>query len=533
MSRGRHEDERAVLAPERAGEPRSRARAEQDLARAAAVPRPAERRRGAREDGRHRAASPREAVERAKDPREIGRREVLEPRIVGPQDARPARGDKHLGRDGGELRGGDEVVVTLDEGHQGSHPGRRVADKTVGMIRTSSGKVRFLALVLAATACGSTPAVPSNVALPAASPCPSPPVGSIATATVAPPPPAEPTDFAAIASAQGAANAKPGMRHVPARDIPVPTDDVSPEAQAMIGRPYTSNFNQHPRDAAEWKAFVAKAAETAAPKVTALAAKLHVTVTPTTIAGVPCFVLAPDVLPARNKNRLLVFVHGGAYVLGPGVSGTKEGVLLAAFGGFKVLAVDYRMAPDFPYPAAMDDAMAVWKKAVTMANPKNMAIFGSSTGGAMTLAMVLRAKDEHLPLPAAMAPGTPWADLTDAGDSYKTNEWLDDNLVTARGLLADAARLYATGHDLKDPQLSPIYGDFHGLPPAILTTGTRDLFLSNTVRTHRKLRRAGVEADLDVYEGLSHGQYASDPDAPETKESMTDIASFFDRHLGR
>ena len=92
---------------------------------------------------------------------------------------------------------------------------------------------------------------------------------------------------------------------------------------------------------------------------------------------------------------------------------------------------------------------------------------------------------------------------------------------------------HAAGHDLKDPQLSPIYGDFHGLPPAILTTGTRDLFLSNTVRTHRKLRRAGVEADLDVYEGLSHGQYAYDPDAPETKESMTDIASFFHRHLGR
>jgi monoterpene epsilon-lactone hydrolase len=89
------------------------------------------------------------------------------------------------------------------------------------------------------------------------------------------------------------------------------------------------------------------------------------------------------------------------------------------------------------------------------------------------------------------------------------------------------------GRDLKDPQLSPIYGDFKGFPPAILTTGTRDLFLSNTVRTHRKLRRAGVEADLNVYEGQSHAQYGINPDAPETREAFGDIARFFDRHLGR
>src|SRR6185437_7434128 len=153
--------------------------------------------------------------------------------------------------------------------------------------------------------------------------------------------------------------------------------------------------------------------------------------------------------------------------------------------------------------------------------------------GGMTLAMVLRAKDEHLPLPAAIAPGTPWSDLTDTGDSYKTNEWVDNILVTWNGWLGDAAKLYAGRHDLKEPYLSPIYGDFHGFPPAILTTGTRALFLSNTVRTHRKLRRAGVEADLNVYEGQSHAEYYVDPDAPETKEAMTDIANFFDKHLGK
>jgi len=170
---------------------------------------------------------------------------------------------------------------------------------------------------------------------------------------------------------------------------------------------------------------------------------------------------------------------------------------------------------------------------VKTTSPRNTAIFGTSTGGGMTLAMVLRAKDEHLPLPAAIAPGTPWSDLTDTGDSYETNEWADNVLVTWYGWLGDAAKLYAAGHDLKEPQLSPIYGDFSGFPPTILTTGTRDLFLSNTVRTHRKLRRAGVEADLNVYEGQSHAQYLFIPDAPETKEAFTAIANFFDNHLGK
>jgi epsilon-lactone hydrolase len=168
-----------------------------------------------------------------------------------------------------------------------------------------------------------------------------------------------------------------------------------------------------------------------------------------------------------------------------------------------------------------------------MADPKNMAIFGTSTGGAMTLAMVLRAQQEKLPLPAAIAPGTPWSDLTDTGDTYKSNEWVDNVLVSWDGWLGRAAKLYANGHDMKDPQLSPIYGDFRGFPPTILTSGTRDLFLSNTVRTHRKLRRAGVEADLNVYEGMSHAQYMFDVNAPENKEAFVDIARFFDAHLGR
>ncbi len=110
---------------------------------------------------------------------------------------------------------------------------------------------------------------------------------------------------------------------------------------------------------------------------------------------------------------------------------------------------------------------------------------------------------------------------------------VDNNLGTRDGLIEATILLYAAGHDLRDPLLSPVYGDLRGFPPAILTSGTRDLYLSHTVRIHRKLRAAGVEADLHVFEGLSHTQWLAVPDAPETREYHDEVARFFDRHLGR
>jgi acetyl esterase/lipase len=344
---------------------------------------------------------------------------------------------------------------------------------------------------------------------------------------------AQPAGYNELAPAQAAANAQSGARKSPAHTIPVPTDEVSAEAQKLISSPYPPHFNADPKTAQEWKDLINARAKLVTNAVPAMKEKFGVTVEPTNIGGVRSFVVTPGTMPDANRNRLLVHVHGGGYVFGPGEAGLPEAILLSGIGGFKVISVDYRMSPDFPYPAAMDDAMAVWKEAVKMADPRNMAIFGTSTGGAMTLAMVLRAKVEKLPLPAAIAPGTPWSDIGKIGDTYETNGWIDNVLVTWDGWLGRAAKLYADGHDLADPFISPIYGDFAGFPPTILTSGTRDLFLSNTVRTHRKLRRAGVEADLNVYEGLSHGQYGANMNAPETKEAFTDIAHFFDRHLGK
>ena len=321
-------------------------------------------------------------------------------------------------------------------------------------------------------------------------------------------------------------------RDMPARKIPVP-DTVSPQMQKLIAAPLSPTWNVIPKTAEEWKAQVAAGAAATMRAIPALLEKLGVKIEPVTIGGVKAYMVTPRSVPPENVNRLLVHVHGGCYVSGPGESGTTEAILMAGFGHFKIISVDYRMPPDHPYPAALDDAMAVWKAAVKMADPKKMAIFGSSAGGALTLSMVLRAKQDHLPLPAAIAPGTPMADLTNSGDTFRTNAMLDNVLVAPDASCDKRAALYTNGHDLKDPMLSPLYGDMHGFPPAILTTGTRDLLLSNTVRVHRKLRQAGVEAYLQVYEGQSHGQYSRDVNAPETKEAFEEIAHFLDKHLGK
>jgi epsilon-lactone hydrolase len=253
----------------------------------------------------------------------------------------------------------------------------------------------------------------------------------------------------------------------------------------------------------------------------------------TTLGGVTVYTLTPQAIPAENQNRLLVHMHGGCYVLSGGEAATSEGIYMAAFGHYKVLSVDYRRPPDAPYPAALDDGMTVWKAALKMAEPRNMGIFGTSAGGALTLAMVLRAKQDKLPLPGAIASGTPMSDLTGVGDTFAANAMVDNVLVGFDGRCDKMARLYANGHDLKDPMLSPVYGDMHGFPPTILISGTRDLLLSNTVRVHRKLRQAGVRADLHVYEGQSHAQYMRDANAPETREAFEEIAKFFGEHLGR
>lgn len=321
-------------------------------------------------------------------------------------------------------------------------------------------------------------------------------------------------------------------REVPARTLPIP-DTVSPQMQAIIARAPNPRWSVVPTTPEEWKAMVATAARDVVAGLPQLRETLGVTVQATTLAGVKAFIVAPTVVPAEHRGLVLMHLHGGVRVNNPGEAGTREAILMAGFGGYTVISVDYRMPPDFPFPAALDDAVAVYREIVKTTRPENVGMFGQSAGGGLIFTTLLRAKMEHLPMPGAIAPGTPTVDLTKTGDSLFTNAMVDNNLVTQDGYIRATALLYANGRDLKDPLLSPIYGDVHGFPPAILTSGTRDLYLSNTVRMHRKLRAAGVEAVLQVWEGQSHTQYNSDITAPETREYHDEVVRFFNRHLSR
>ena len=319
---------------------------------------------------------------------------------------------------------------------------------------------------------------------------------------------------------------------VPARKLPVPTT-VSPQIQKLIGAPLRTNWNVLPATGAEWKPVAEAGAAGTIKALPDLLKRMNVKVEKSTIDGVRVFIVTPAKILPANRNRTLIHMHGGCYVLNPGEAGLPEAVLMAGFGGYKVISVDYRMPPEAVYPAALDDGMKVWKSVLKTTKPKNIAIFGTSAGGGLTLAMALKAKQDKMPMPGAIAPGTPMSDVTKAGDTFQTNAMVDNILVSADGFCDAGTKVYANGVDFKDPMLSPVYGDMKGFPPAILTSGTRDLLLSNTVRVHRKLRQEGIEATLQVFEGQSHAHYLRDDTAPETKEVFTEIAAFFNKHLGK
>jgi monoterpene epsilon-lactone hydrolase len=313
--------------------------------------------------------------------------------------------------------------------------------------------------------------------------------------------------------------------------ISVPST-VSPEILPLIAAP-PPPWNLHPQSVAEWQEFRDNFIAHTLAELPRIRQQLGVTLEHAVLGGVRVNILTPRTIAKENENRVFLHFHGGGYVLNPGDAGTREATYMAAFGQVKVISVDYRLAPENPYPAALDDAIAVYRELIATNSPDRIGVFGTSSGGGLTLALMLRAKSERLPLPGAIGPGSPQSDATKTGDTYMTLEFIDNFLVSYDGWLKDALVVYANGHDMMDPLLSPVYGDLRDLPPTTLISATRDLLLSNTVRVHRKLRQAGVLAELHVFEGLSHNEYAMLPTAPETEEAFTEITRFFDQHLKR
>ncbi len=240
--------------------------------------------------------------------------------------------------------------------------------------------------------------------------------------------------------------------------------------------------------------------------------------------GVRTNVFTPGSVEKDASAPLYIDIHGGGLVNGAGeacVALTKGG---AVERDMVTWAPDYRMPPHHPYPAALDDLMAVYRKALGERDPSDIFVGGGSAGGNLAAALLLRAKDEGLAMPAALVLLTPEVDLTESGDSFQTNLGIDGVL----GLLMESNLLYANGHDLSHPYLSPLFGDLRGFPPTYLQTGTRDLFLSNTVRMHRGLRNAGVEAELHVGEAMPHGGFGGT--TPEDGELAEEQHRFIARH---
>lgn len=321
-------------------------------------------------------------------------------------------------------------------------------------------------------------------------------------------------------------------RDVPARTLPVP-ETVSPQVQKLIAAPLRPGWDVLPKTGEDWKKVADAGAEPTIKALPGLLDRLKVKIEKSTIDGVRVFTVTPAEIKPQNRNRVVIHMHGGCYVLNPREAGLPEAVLLAGIAGYKVISLDYRMPPEAYFPAALDDGMTVYKHVLKTTKAKNVGIIGTSAGGALVLEMGLKAKQSKLPMFGAIASGTPMSDVTKVGDTFYTNELVDNVLVSRDGFCDAGVKVYAAGHDLKDPLISPVYGDFAGFAPTILTSGTRDLLLSNTVRVHRKLRDAGVEAFLQVFEAQSHAHYLRDDTAPETKAAFTEIGEFFNKHLGK
>jgi acetyl esterase/lipase len=228
-----------------------------------------------------------------------------------------------------------------------------------------------------------------------------------------------------------------------------------------------------------------------------------------------------------HQDRAILYIHGGAFIHGAGLAGAYMAHPLAGAARLRTFCVDYRMPPDHPFPVGLDDSVDAYRWMLERYRPQDIAVAGSSAGGGLAAALVLKARDLGLPLPGACVLGTPEADLTEAGDSFETNDTVD---VVLQHRLTESVALYADGHDLRDPYLSPVFGDFSkGFPSTILTSGTRDLFLSNTVLLHRALLRAGMEAELHVWEAMPHGGFFG---APEDEEVVHQQARFILDRLG-
>ena len=315
-----------------------------------------------------------------------------------------------------------------------------------------------------------------------------------------------------------------GTAHV-TRVVPVP-QTFSPEAQKMVGRQVSDAA--HPQTLAERRrgtdAWQARAGA-------AMKAVYPVNVSESTIGGVPVRVVTPLEVPAAKRDRVLINVHGGGFNVDSG--SLTESIPMANLTQTKVVSILYRLAPEHPFPAAVDDTVAVYRQMLKSYKPQNMALYGTSAGAILTVEVAARLKQLGLPLPGALGVFSGMGDFSRLGDSwslYALNGFSGHLDPPVPGEKHDAA--YVGSTDPRDPVLSPLFADVHGFPPTLFITSTRDLLLSGTTILQRHFYESGVDSPMVVFEGLPHS-FWNDVSLPESREAFKVMAEFFDGHVGK
>jgi acetyl esterase/lipase len=312
-----------------------------------------------------------------------------------------------------------------------------------------------------------------------------------------------------------------GTAHV-TRVVPLP-DTISSEAQKVLGR---ATPDQGPSESlAERRAHTD--AYTAGARVawTRLCPNQLVE---DKIAGVPVRIVTPDGMPEENRDKVLLNLHGGGFNSDSG--SYSESIPIAGYTKIKVVAVLYRLAPEHPFPAAVDDSVAVYKALLKTYKPSHIVIYGTSAGAILTAEVAVKLKQLGLPMPAALGVFSGMGDFARAGDSASMYalRGLSGHLDPPAPGTHDSE--YATSTDSRDPVLSPIYADLHGLPPTLFVTSGRDVLLSGTINLHRAYPHAGVDARLVVFDALTHA-FWYDPNLPEAIEANHIMADFFVKQL--
>ncbi len=229
------------------------------------------------------------------------------------------------------------------------------------------------------------------------------------------------------------------------------------------------------------------------------------------------------------EDEVIIYYHGGAYMAGSIESNRPLAVDFARATGRNVLSFEYRLAPEHPYPAALEDGLAAYQYVLGLGiEPQRIAFVGDSAGGGLEIAATLRAMELGLPAPAAVVALSPWVDLTLSGESYETNADLDPLLQ--RNKLVRAVMYYAYGRSLKDPLISPVFADFHGFPPTLIHVGTHELLLSEAQRVAAAMRRDGVEVRLEEWDGMWHVWHVFD--LPESAAAIGEIAAYILNRIG-